>query len=212
MYKEILQSLQKKSVKLLAVSKTKSVTTIQKFYDKGQRDFGENRVQEMVEKHAQLPQDINWHLIGHLQRNKVKYIVQFVHLIHSVDSLRLAKKINEEASKINRTVDILVQIEISDEKTKFGWNYHDFIESKKELLDLENIRLVGFMGMAKNTTDEDIIREEFQEIKSHFKKFKSIINQSYFTELSIGMSSDYLIAVEEGATIVRIGSLIFGSL
>lgn len=211
MYLNILHKLQKTGVKLLAVSKTKSADTIQHFYNIGHRDFGENKVQELVQKHSELPKDIRWHMIGHLQRNKVKLIIPFIHLIHSVDSLRLAEKINIEAAKVNKVVDILIQIEISDEISKFGWNYNDLILHTTELYALKNIRIKGFMGMAKNTTNETEIQQEFQLIKNHFHSFQTLVNQECFDELSIGMSSDYHIAIKEGATIVRIGSLIFGN-
>lgn len=210
MYQTILNKLKKEGVKLLAVSKTQSASTIHHFYQKGQGSFGENKVQELLHKHEELPKDIEWHFIGHLQRNKVKHIVSFIHLIHAVDSLRLAQKIDHEAKKINKVVDILIQIRISSEISKFGWIYDDVCLQYEELLKLKNIRIVGFMGMATNTIEKGTIRNEFNQINKSFKDFQKRLNKSYFKELSIGMSSDYQLAVKEGATIVRIGSLIFG--
>lgn len=211
MYDKVIESLSHNNVQLVAVSKTKPIEAIQTIYNKGQRHFGENKVQELVDKQSVLPSNIKWHFIGHLQRNKVKYIVPFVHLIHSVDSLRLAQKINEEAVKIDKVIDILIQISISKELTKFGWNYEDVLIHQKALDELSNIRIVGFMGMATNTKDKLEIKKEFSQIRTHFQNYKTIINKDYFKELSIGMSSDYIIALEESATLVRIGSLIFGA-
>jgi PLP dependent protein len=198
------------SVTLIAVSKTKPVELIKEAYDAGQRDFGENYIQELEDKHKQLPADIRWHAIGHLQSNKVKYIAPFVHLIHAVDSLKLLQEINKQALKNNRVIDCLLQIYIAQEETKFGFSF-DECESlfqSDELKKLNNIRVVGFMGMATNTDNEVQIRNEFRSLKNFFLKF-SMLN-SEFSILSMGMSSDYKIAVEEGSTMIRIGSSIFG--
>lgn len=203
-----------KEVRLIAVSKTRSVQEILEIYNKGIRDFGENKVQEMISKQPLLPQDITWHLIGHLQTNKVKFITSFVSIIHSVDSLKLLKEINQQAIKSNRIVDCLLQIYIASEDTKFGLSFDEAILllQNPELKNIENVRITGLMGMASFTTDTDLIRKEFRSLKEFFiilKKefFKEDHN---FKELSMGMSSDYKIAVEEGSSMVRIGTAIFG--
>jgi pyridoxal phosphate enzyme (YggS family) len=200
---------------LVAVSKTKPVSALEEAYNQGIRDFGENKVQEMVDKHAHLPKDINWHMIGHLQRNKVKYIVPFVHLIHGVDSLKLLLEINKEGEKINRVVNCLLQIHIATEETKFGLS----IEEAKELIfsdemsKLSHIKIQGLMGMASFTENENQIQKEFQVIKGLFEEFQhqTLPSNVSMNELSIGMSGDYLIAQKEGSTMVRIGSAIFGA-
>jgi PLP dependent protein len=198
------------NVQLVAVSKTKPVELLLEAYNAGQRLFGENKVQEMVAKHEQLPKDIEWHLIGHLQSNKVKYIATFVSLIHAVDSLKLLETINKEALKNNRVIDCLLQIYIADEDTKFGLDEEELnaLLESETYKKMHNIRIVGLMGMATNTEDENKIINEFKQLKTLFNKF-SILN-SQFSILSMGMSSDYKIAVEEGSTMVRVGSLIFG--
>lgn len=201
-------------VKLIAVSKTMPATLIQEAYDAGQRVFGENKAQEMQQKSALLPQDIEWHFIGHLQTNKVKYIAPFVQLIHSVDSLKLLKEINREAKKNNRTIDCLLQFHIATEETKFGLD----IDEAKQLLQsdefqsFENIRICGVMGMATFTDNEETIRKEFRALKHIFDLLKQAFfsTEPYFKEISMGMSSDFPIAIEEGATMIRVGSLIFG--
>jgi pyridoxal phosphate enzyme (YggS family) len=197
-------------VTLVAVSKTKPAELIKETYDAGQRDFGENYVQELQEKHTQLPADIQWHAIGHLQSNKIKNILPFVHLIHGVDSLKLLLEINKQALKINLVIDCLLQMHIAQEETKFGFSFKECesLFQWKELKSLQNIRIVGFMGMATNTDDETQIRKEFRSLKDFFDKFR--IKNSELKILSMGMSSDYKIAIEEGSTLVRIGSLIFG--
>jgi len=200
---------------LVAVSKTKPVSALEEAYNQGIRDFGENKVQEMVDKHAHLPKDINWHMIGHLQRNKVKYIVPFVHLIHGVDSLKLLLEINKEGEKINRVVNCLLQIHIATEETKFGLS----IDEAKELIfsdemsKLSHIKIQGLMGMASFTENENQIQKEFQVIKGLFEEFQhqTLPSNVSMNELSIGMSGDYLIAQKEGSTMVRIGSAIFGA-
>lgn len=213
--KSIKTELESVKVKLIAVSKTKTSETILEAYQAGQKVFGENQVQELVEKYQQLPKDIEWHLIGHLQTNKVKYIAPFIHLIHGVDSLKLLKEINKEAVKINRTIDCLLQIYIADEETKFGLGFDEAIEllESEEYHGFKNIRIVGLMGIATNTSNQKQIREEFYELSVLFTGLKETYfkNEPSFKEISMGMSSDYKIAVKEGSTMIRIGSNIFGS-
>jgi len=215
MYKSIIKELSSYNAKLVLVSKTKPIEQIKHFYDLGQRDFGENRVQEMVAKHESLPKDIKWHQIGHLQKNKVKYIAPFVHLIHSVDNLELLKEINKRAKSNNRTIDVLLQIKIALEDTKFGMSKEDCIGmlEKNDLKELYNIRICGLMGMATFTNDKDEIIKEFKELHDFHTYLKQdfFVDNNYFTELSMGMSSDYQLALKQGATMVRIGSLIMGS-
>jgi PLP dependent protein len=202
------------SVKLVAVSKTKPVSDILQAYNTGHRSFGENKVQELLQKKDQLPSDIEWHLIGHLQTNKVRLVVPFISLIHSVDSFRLLKVINSEAFKISRIINCLLQIHISEEETKFGFTLaeiHEMLQSQ-DFQGLNSIRICGVMGMATFTDDTVRVRKEFRYLASGFnelkvKYFKDDIN---FREISMGMSDDYRIAVSEGSTIIRIGSLIFG--
>ncbi|QNL49888.1 YggS family pyridoxal phosphate-dependent enzyme [Olivibacter sp. SDN3] len=202
-------------VQLIAISKTKPLEDIKEAYDAGQRAFGENQVQELVEKHEALPKDIEWHMVGHLQTNKVKYIASFITLIHSVDSLKLLKEINKQALKNNRIIDCLLQIHIADEETKFGLDYDEVIELLRsdELADLQNVRVIGLMGIATNTDREKVIREEFYELKTLFNGIKDSFfrKEDSFREVSMGMSSDYKIAIEQGSTMIRLGSTIFGS-
>ncbi|MBA3683054.1 MAG: YggS family pyridoxal phosphate-dependent enzyme [Bacteroidetes bacterium] len=198
-------------ITLVAVSKTKPNSMIMEAYDAGQRDFGENYVQELVDKQEQLPKDIHWHFIGHLQSNKVKYIVPFVYLIHGVDSVKLLLEINKQALKNNRIVNCLLQIYIAQEETKFGFSFEeceDFLNSEA-FSQLKNIKILGFMGMASNTENEEQIRKEFRLLKD-FAARSLIFNPSSLI-LSFGMSSDHKIAIEEGSTMIRIGSSIFGS-
>ena len=202
--------------KLVAVSKTKPAEIIQKAYDSGWRRFGENKVQEMVEKHEMLPKDIEWHLIGHLQSNKVKYIASFVHLIHGVDKLKLLQEINKRAKSHDRVINCLLQIHIAEEDTKFGLSFDEAREvlASEALKALENICLVGVMGMATYTEDQEQIRREFRGLKNFFDEAKGAyngLNNVDFQEISMGMSGDYEIAVEEGSTLVRVGSAIFGA-
>jgi len=198
-------------VTLVAVSKTKPNEDILEAYEAGQRVFGENKVQEMVQKWEDLPKDIEWHMIGHLQRNKVKYMAEFVSLIHGVDSPRLLKEINKHAKKHDRVIPCLLQIHIAEEDTKFGLDEKEL----NELIDsdvfkaMENIKIVGLMGMATFTKDEKQVRREFAQLKSMFDALKTKL--SYISILSMGMSGDYNIAIEEGSTMVRIGSSIFGA-
>ena len=216
-YKQLIADLSSHHVTLVAVSKTKSVEQIKELYDLGQKDFGENYVQELAEKQSQLPKDIRWHFIGHLQSNKVKQIAPFIHLIQSVDSLKLLQEINKQAKKANRIIDCLLQVHIAQEETKFGLDEHEikalFDTNSNELHELENIRIVGLMGMASFTDDTEKVRSEFRYLKTHFDKIASNLttHDSRLTTLSMGMSSEYFAAIEEGSTMVRIGSLIFGA-
>ena len=202
-------------VTLVAVSKTKPVEDLQVAYDAGQRVFGENKVQELTDKFDLLPKDIEWHFIGHLQSNKVKYIAPFVSMIHAVDSLKLLKEINKQAKKNDRTISCLLQFHIADEDSKFGLNLEEAqqILSSNEFVELQNISIVGVMGMATFTDDEDQVREEFRTLENYFHVVKSHFfkyNEA-FEHLSMGMSGDYKIALEEGSTMIRLGSSIFGS-
>ncbi len=212
-YKNIKGDLQLKNATLVAVSKTKPVQDIKDLYEAGQRAFGENYVQELVDKNEALPKDIEWHFIGHLQSNKVKFIAPFVFLIHGVDSFKLLKEINKEGEKNNRVINCLLQIHIAEEETKFGLDENDLddIFGSKELRDLKNIKIRGFMGMASFTEDEEKVRTEFRYLKTLFNSYRELsVANCQLTILSMGMSADYKIAVEEGSNMVRIGSLIFG--
>lgn len=201
-------------VKLVAVSKTKPVEMLMEAYRHGQRAFGENKVQEMVAKYEAMPKDIEWHFIGHLQTNKIKYMASFVHLIHGVDSFKLLKAIDDEARKVGRIIPCLLQFHIAEEETKFGLSPNEALEmlDSEEYRALNHISLSGVMGMATFTDDETQIRKEFATLKSYFDQLKTdyFSGNPQFREISMGMSGDYLIAVEEGSTIVRIGSTIFG--
>ncbi len=209
-----IRTLEGSSCQLIAVSKTYPNEAVLEAYTAGQRIFGENKVQELVPKYEALPKDIEWHLIGHLQSNKVKYIASFVHLIHSVDSLKLLKEINKEAAKNNRVINILLQIYIADETTKFGLDFEEaeMILQSEELKSYRNIKIIGFMGMATNTEVQEKIRSEFRSLKTFFDSCKRKFSSANIDlkEISMGMSSDYKIAVEEGSTMVRVGSSIFG--
>lgn len=203
------------SVKLIAVSKTKPVEDVLKAYEAGQRVFGENKAQEMSEKQPLLPADIEWHFIGHLQSNKVKYIAPFVKLVHSVDSVKLLGEINKHAFKNARIIDCLLQFHIATEESKFGLNLREALSILESdyLKSLKNIRIVGVMGMATLTEDYDLIRSEFNSLKASFDEMKDkyFPEDDSFSEISMGMSDDFSIAVEEGSTLVRVGSAIFGS-
>ncbi|HRX94952.1 MAG TPA: YggS family pyridoxal phosphate-dependent enzyme [Chitinophagaceae bacterium] len=209
-FHSVTEELQKQKATLVAVSKTKPDTDIKALYDLGQRDFGENYVQELVEKSAKLPADIHWHFIGHLQSNKVKYIAPFVHLIHAVDSFKLLKEINKEAGKNNRTIPCLLQVHIAQEETKFGLDEkeleHLYLEYKNA--GFNHVKVTGLMGMASFTDNMEIVRQEFKQLKSMFDRLQK--DAPDFGILSMGMSSDYLVALEEGSNLVRIGSLLFG--
>jgi len=218
MIKEALDKVREEipeGVTLVAVSKTKPVASIQEAYNQGQRVFGENRVQELAEKYEQLPQDIEWHLIGHLQTNKVKYIASFVSMIHAVDSMKLLKEINKQAARHDRVIDCLLQFHIAEEDTKFGMNFNevqDLLESD-EFIELRNINIAGLMGMATFTDNTEQIREEFRNLENYFQIIKSHYFKfnDGFQHISMGMSGDYPIAIEEGSTMVRVGSAIFGA-
>lgn len=201
-------------ITLVAVSKTKSPDVIMQAYNAGQRIFGENKVQELVYKYESLPKDIEWHMIGHLQSNKVKYIAPFVTLIHAVDTPKLLKTINNEALKNNRIIDCLFQIKIAEEKSKFGWDKEELITylCSDDFQNLNNIKIVGVMGMATYTDSVDQIKTEFRNLIQTFNQLKNIqsIDLRCFSVVSMGMSDDYRLAIDEGATMVRIGSHIFG--
>ena len=213
-YPDIIRFLDQKKVLLVAVSKTQPVDAIMELYNAGQRDFGENRVQEFHEKQEILPKDIRWHIIGHLQTNKVKYIAPTVALIHSVDSWDLLVEIDKQAKKHNRIIPCLLQIYIATEETKFGLSEKELYEilDNPNFKDLKNIRIGGLMGMASNSNDLELVRREFKHLKNLFESIKDTYfkENENFKQLSMGMSSDYTIAIEEGATMVRIGSLLFG--
>src|SRR6195952_5272829 len=202
------------NVTLLAVSKTKPAADLQEAYDAGQRLFDENIVQELVEKHEQLPKDIEWHLIGHLQTNKVKYIAPFISMIQSVDSIKLLQEINKHAEKSKRIIDCLLQIYIADEETKFGLGFDEAIEllRSEEYTALKNIRIRGLMGIATHTDSEKQLKDEFHELKTFFHGFKQSFfrKEESFNVVSMGMSSDYELAIECGSTMIRVGSTIFG--
>ncbi|HEX2920874.1 MAG TPA: YggS family pyridoxal phosphate-dependent enzyme [Bacteroidales bacterium] len=200
------------SVKLVAVSKTKPVETLMTAYDAGQRIFGENRVQEILDKKGNLPSDIQWHMIGHLQTNKVKFIIPFISLIHSVDSFRLLSVIDGESKKTGRITECLLQIHIAEEETKTGFLLNEIIEAHEELSKYRNVKLRGVMGMATFTQDTDQVRKEFRYLAECFDILKNRFFNSgdEFSEISMGMSGDYMIAIEEGSTMIRVGSLIFG--
>lgn len=208
------KELETSAVQLVAVSKFQDAEAVLEAYNAGQRVFGENIVQELVEKQALLPKDIQWHIIGHLQTNKVKYIAPFISVIESVDSLKLLQEINKQAAKNKRTIDCLLQVYIADEDTKFGLGFDEVIEllRSEDFQALTNVRIIGLMGIASNTDVEKQIRDEFEELKVLFDgiKVSYFRKVDYFNELSMGMSSDYKIAIEEGSTMVRIGSSIFG--
>jgi pyridoxal phosphate enzyme (YggS family) len=213
-YKEIIGGLGDK-VKLVAVSKTKSVADIMELYDLGQKDFGENYVQELIDKYEALPKDINWHFIGHLQSNKVKYIAPFVHLVHVVDSFKLLKEINKQGERNNRILNCLLQVHIAIEETKFGLDENEFstiitrIKTNED--EFKNVCVCGVMGMASFTDDMTKVTSEFKYLKSLFDKYAQLqIAHSQLPIISMGMSADYKIAIKEGSNMVRIGSLIFG--
>lgn len=215
-YKNILTACSQSGAELVAVSKTKPVEQIMELYDEGQRVFGENKVQELVEKQAAMPKDIKWHLIGHLQTNKVKYIAPFVDLIHAVDSLKLLKEINKQALKNNRIIDILIQIKIAVEESKFGLDKEDAIALFQSIEEegYKHVRIRGLMGMATFTDDKAQIKTEFETMNTLFQEIKSNLDASkasHFNELSMGMSGDYELALQNGSTMVRIGSLLFGA-
>ena len=211
---EIQKELTPVGVTLVAISKTKPIEDIQEAYAAGQRIFGENMVQEMVDKFEQLPKDIQWHLVGHLQTNKVKYIAPFVAMIESVDSLKVLTEINKHAAKNDRIIDCLLQVYIADEDTKFGLDHVELIEllESQEFTQFNNIRIRGLMGIATNTDNEKVIKEEFYELKMLFDgiKVSYFRKEDSFDTLSMGMSSDYKIAIQQGSNMIRLGSTLFG--
>lgn len=211
-YKNIKKTLPE-NVLLLAVSKTKPEEEIMKLYDFGCRDFGENKVQELSKKYEVLPKDIRWHQIGHLQTNKIKYIIPFVYMIHSIDSIKLAEEVNKQAAKHGRVVNCLLQIKVAEEETKFGFSINEvaYLFKNNAFAALKNIKLCGLMAMATNTDDETEILKEFSAVKNLYNSLR--VNYQVgeeFKEISMGMSGDYPLAVKEGSTIVRLGSTIFG--
>ena len=212
--KEFKNFISQKDCKLVAVSKTKPVELIKEAYSAGQLDFGENKVQELREKPGQLPDDIRWHMIGHLQTNKVKYLAPFIYLIHAVDSFKLLTEINKQALRNDRIINCLLQIHIAQEEHKFGFNESGLVEmlSSQEFKTLENVKVAGLMGMATYTEEQGQIRLEFKKLKKLFTKIKGSFSSSNLEmqEISMGMSDDYLIAIEEGSTMIRVGSKIFG--
>jgi len=207
-YTSLIQELSAKKVQLIAVSKTKPASDIEALYQLGQKDFGENYVQELVDKATALPKDIHWHFIGHLQSNKVKYIAPFVYLIHGIDSYKLLQEVDKQAAKNNRVIDCLLQVHIAEEETKFGFDNNE-LQALPDLNELKHVRVCGLMGMASFSEDMEKVRGEFHTLKTIFNKFQ----QKYATVqiLSMGMSSDYRIAVDEGSNMVRVGSLLFGA-
>lgn len=212
--KEFEKKLDGKGCQLVAVTKTKPNDLIMQVYETGFKDFGENKIQDLVAKYEALPKDINWHMIGHLQRNKVKYIAPFIHLVHAVDSLRLLNEINKQAKKYNRQICCLLQIHIASEEAKFGLNKEEALEliTSEEFKAMHHIKIKGLMGMATNTTDQEQIRQEFRGLKILFDDIKREFTGPTIAmeELSMGMSGDYQIAIEEGSTMIRVGSAIFG--
>ncbi|MDN5204974.1 YggS family pyridoxal phosphate-dependent enzyme [Fulvivirgaceae bacterium BMA10] len=213
--KKFKEKLAGTNCKLIAVSKTKPVSAIMEAYDTGFKDFGENKVQEMVDKHSELPEDIHWHMIGHLQRNKVKYIAPFVHLIHSVDSFRLLKEINKQGEKNDRVIPCLLQMHIAEEETKFGLSKDELIDliNTEEFKNMNHIKIKGLMGMATNTDDLQLVQDEFKGLRTTFEDIKTNYQHHSIDmqEISMGMSGDYEIAITEGSTMVRVGSAIFGA-
>jgi pyridoxal phosphate enzyme (YggS family) len=209
-----IQSQLPSNVLLIAVSKTKPIPDIEEAYDEGVRDFGENKVQELTEKYEALPKDISWHFIGHLQRNKVKYIAPFVSLIHAVDSFKLLSTIEKEAAKHNRTINCLLQFHIAEEDSKFGLTYKDAVDliEKYTAANMQHVGICGVMGMATYTDNTEQVKSEFATLRSYFDRLKNdyFETQHNFKHISMGMSQDFPIAVQEGSTMVRIGSIIFG--
>ena len=215
-YSELISELHSSGTTLVAVSKTKPVEDILELYNLGQRDFGENYVQELVDKQSKLPSDIRWHFIGHLQSNKVKFISPFVHLIHGVDSVKLMREINKQGLKSQRSIPILLQVHIATEETKFGFDENELKEAITHVNELPNVSIEGLMGMASFTGDQQEIRNEFATLKNLFDQCLNWLpggegQKKKFRILSMGMSSDYKIAIEEGSNLVRIGSILFGA-
>jgi PLP dependent protein len=213
MYFTLKQKIESAQAQLIAVSKTQPLTKIEELYAQGQRAFGENRVQELVEKYEALPKDIQWHLIGHLQTNKVKYIAPFVHLIHSIDSLKLLQEVNKEAAKANRIINVLLQFYVAQEDTKFGLDMREATEIMEyhSAGALKNVQIIGVMGMASFTDNQEQVAKEFAHLQNIFTTLKETYFplEANFKEISMGMSGDYEIALAQGSTMVRIGSLLF---
>jgi PLP dependent protein len=207
-YFQLQHELSLKGVELVAVSKTKPLEDIRELYELGQRDFGENYVQELLEKQSSLPKDIRWHFIGHLQTNKVKYIAPFVYLIHGIDSLKLLREVEKQGQKFKRKIDVLLQVHIAREETKFGFDDTELDEVVQMLPGFNHLNIKGLMGMASLTEDISQVKSEFQQLKQLYKKYSYLIPS--FSILSMGMSGDYKIAVEQDSNMVRIGSLLFG--
>ena len=206
-----LESIKKEvgdNVLVVAVSKTKSIDLIKKAYETGHRDFGENKIQEMTSKFNDLPEDINWHMIGHIQTNKVKYLAPYVSLIHSLDSLKLAKEINKQAIKNNRIIECLIQYRISNEETKFGLNENEVMDIIKLQNNFSGLRITGLMGMASFVDDQNVIDKEFKKLKTLFDRIK--LSNKNFKIISMGMTLDYNLAIKNGSNMIRIGSKIFG--
>ena len=216
-YLKISEALKPQQVTLVAVSKTKPVADIQELYDLGQRDFGENYVQELTEKQLLLPNDIRWHFIGHLQSNKVKYIAPFVRLIHGVDSYKLLLEIDKQARKVDRVINCLLQVHIAQEETKFGFDEQELLQAMESIHkyklanELQHVEVTGLMGMASLTDDPEQVRKEFKYLKLLFDQCAQLPGHSNLNTLSMGMSSDYQVAIEEGSNMIRIGSLLFGA-
>ena len=210
-FKTILDEISP-DITLIAVSKTKPDSLILEAYNIGQKDFGENRVQDMKVKAQRLPKDIRWHMIGRIQTNKIKDFISYVHLVHGVDRLKVLSSINNEAKKINRVIDVLIQVHIAKEETKTGFSFHELEEvfSNENQNKFKNIRIRGLMGMATFTENQNEIRKEFSMLKKTFENIKKAINEPHFDILSMGMSGDFQIAIREGSTMVRIGTLLFG--
>ena len=208
-YHSIQQEFVKQSVTLVAVSKLKPASDIEDLYKEGQRDFGENYVQELVDKQAVLPATINWHFIGHLQSNKVKYIAPFVHLIHGVDSLKLLQEINKQALKNNRVIDCLLQVHIAKEETKFGMDAHELSDALEAAKQLPNVNIKGLMGMASFSDNQELVANEFKYLQGLFITHQ--FDKQPTSILSMGMSADYPLAIAAGSNMVRIGSLLFGA-
>ena len=210
-YFQLCEEFNSKQVTLVAVSKTKPIEDIQLLYEAGQRDFGENYVQELCDKQAKLPTDIRWHFIGHLQSNKVKYIAPFVHLIHGLDSESLLKEIDKQARKNNRVIDCLLQMHIAQEETKYGLDATELTELFPKLPNYPNAHVVGLMGMASFSEDKNLVRSEFNTLAQTFQTLQTFQTAQTAQTLSMGMSGDYPIAIEAGSNMVRIGSLLFGA-
>ena len=213
LYQSIVSTLNPLQVQLVAVSKTKPNEDILELYHLGQKDFGENYVQELIDKAATLPTDIRWHFIGHLQTNKVKYIAPFVHLIHGVDSEKLLIEINKQSLKQNRVIDCLLQVHIATEETKFGFDKQAILDlvNSENLATYKNIRIRGLMGMASLSDDQALLSQEFEDLKEIFDQTKYQMRSTHFDILSMGMSADYALAISKGSNMVRIGSLLFGN-